>query len=80
MGDDTYHESLILDEAYGPVLHLSGGVGFGMDIADLLHFERAFHGSGVVNPTTKEECVPDMGELRGEPLDTLLLLQYLLYL
>ena len=39
------------------MLHLAGGVAFGVDVGDLLEFERAFEGDGVVDAAAEEEEV-----------------------
>ena len=53
-GEADYGEGLV-DEGVGTVLHLAGGVAFGVDVADLLQLERAFEGDGVVDAATEEE-------------------------
>ena len=51
------------------MLHLSGGVALGVDVADLLELERALEGDGVVDAAAQEEevvgGVEDAGELRA---------------
>jgi len=41
-GDGDYGEGLV-DEGVGAVLHLAGGVAFGVDVGDLLELEGSFH-------------------------------------
>ena len=55
-GDADYGEGFV-DEGVGAVLHLAGGVAFGVDVADLLELERAFEGDGVVDAAAEEEEV-----------------------
>jgi hypothetical protein len=50
------------------VLHLAGGVAFGVDVGDLLELERAFEGDGVVDAAAEEEEVAGGGEGLGELL------------
>ena len=47
----------LVDEGVGAVLHLAGGVAFGVDVGDLLELERAFEGDGVVDAAAEEEEV-----------------------
>jgi hypothetical protein len=44
------------------VLHLAGGVAFGVDVGDFLELERAFEGDGVVDAAAEEEEVAGGGE------------------
>jgi hypothetical protein len=48
------------------VLHLAGGVAFGVDVGDFFQLERAFEGDGVVDAAAEEEevvgGVEDFGE------------------
>ncbi len=64
-GDDDDGEGLI-DEGVGAVLHLAGGVAFGVDVGDLLELEGAFEGDGVVDAAAEEEEVARVVELFGE--------------
>ena len=48
------------------MLHLAGGVAFGVDVGDLLELERAFEGDGVVDAAAEEEEVAGGGEGLGE--------------
>ena len=65
-GDADYGEGFV-DEGVGAVLHLAGGVAFGVDVGDLLELEGAFEGDGVVDAAAEEEevvgGVEDFGEL-----------------
>ena len=49
------------------MLHLAGGVAFGVDVGDLLELEGAFEGDGVVDASAEEEevvgGVKDFGEV-----------------
>jgi hypothetical protein len=55
-GDADDGEGLV-DEGVGAVLHLAGGVAFGVDVGDLLELEGAFEGDGVVDAAAEEEEV-----------------------
>jgi hypothetical protein len=48
------------------VLHLAGGVVFGVDVEDLLELECAFEGDGVVDAAAEEEEVAGGVEEAGE--------------
>ena len=48
------------------MLHLAGGVAFGVDVGDLLELERAFEGDGIVDAAAEEEEVVGGGEGAGE--------------
>ena len=66
--DADYREGLV-DEGVGAVLHLAGGVTFGVDVGDLLELERAFKRDWVVDAAAKEEevvgGVEDLSELEA---------------
>jgi hypothetical protein len=64
-GDADYGEGFV-DEGVGAVLHLAGGVAFGVDVGDLLELERAFERDGVVDAAAEEEEVAGGGEGLGE--------------
>ena len=44
------------------MLHLAGGVAFGVDVGDLLELEGAFEGDGVVDAAAEKEEVAGGGE------------------
>src|ERR1017187_6534396 len=52
-----HHRQVLVDEGVGPVLHLPGGITFGVDIGDLLQLERAFESDGEVHAPAEEEEV-----------------------
>ena len=60
-GDADYWQRFV-DEGVGAVLHLAGGVAFGVDVGDLLELERAFEGDGVVDASAEEEEVAGRAE------------------
>ena len=66
-GDADYWEGLV-DEGVGAVLHLAGGVAFGVDVGDLLELERAFEGDRVVDASAEEKEVIGTVEEAGEVL------------
>ena len=68
-GEDDDGEGFV-DERVGAVLHLAGGVAFGVDVGNFLELERAFEGDGVVDAAAEEEEVAGVGELFGEGLAT----------
>lgn len=69
-GDADYGERFV-DEGVGAVLHLAGGVAFGVDVGDLLQLEGAFEGDGVVDAPAEEEEVVGAVEEFGEMLAVL---------
>ena len=60
-GRQGHHRHLLVDQGDGAVLHLAGGVAFGVDVGDLLELERAFEGDGVVDAAAEEEEVVGAG-------------------
>ena len=66
-GEDDDGERLV-DEGVGAVLHLAGGVAFGVDVGNFLELERAFEGDGVVDAAAEEEEVAGVGVDAGEGL------------
>ena len=66
LSGDAYYGQGFVDEGVGAVLHLAGGVAFGVDVGDLLELERAFEGDGVVDAAAEEEEVVGVGEVAGE--------------
>ena len=56
-GGDADDGEGFVDEGVGAVLHLAGGVAFGVDVGDLLELEGAFEGDGVVDAAAEEEEV-----------------------
>ena len=63
-GDADYGEGFV-DEGVGAVLHLAGGVAFGVDVGDLFELEGSFEGDGVVDAAAEEEEVAGGGEGLG---------------
>ena len=57
LGGDADDGESFVDEGVGAVLHLAGGVAFGVDVGDLLELEGAFEGDGVVDAAAEEEEV-----------------------
>ena len=55
LGGDADDGEGFVDEGVGAVLHLAGGVAFGVDVGDLLELEGAFEGDGVVDAAAEEE-------------------------
>jgi len=65
-GRDADDGEGFVDEGVGAVLHLSGGVAFGVDVGDFLELEGSFEGDGVVDAAAEEEEVLRGGEGLGE--------------
>ncbi len=68
LGGDADDGEGLVDEGVGAVLHLAGGVAFGVDVGDLLELECAFEGDGVVDAAAEEEEVVGGVEELGEVL------------
>ena len=66
LGGDADDGEGFVDEGVGAVLHLAGGVAFGVDVGDLLELECAFERDGVVDAAAEEEEVVGGGEELGE--------------
>src|ERR1039458_7644440 len=66
-GEDDDGEGLV-EEGVGAVLHLAGGVAFGVDVGNFLELERAFERDGVVDAAAEEEEVAGVGVEAGEGL------------
>jgi len=64
-GDRDYGHALV-DQRDGAVLHLGGGIAFGVDVADFLELERALHGHGVLQAASQEEEVLVIGVALGD--------------
>ena len=64
-GDDRRQ---FVDESDGPVLQLAGGIALGMDVADLLQLQRAFHGQREHRATAEEQYVRGLGDVIGDRL------------
>ena len=75
LGQDANDQRTRLNQTDGAVLQLPGGVGLGVDITDLLHFQTALQTDGVIQPPADEESVPRCQLLGGEPLNARLVLQ-----
>ena len=43
-----------VDQGVGAVLHLSGGIAFGVDVGDFFQLERAFEGDRVMDAPSEE--------------------------
>ena len=68
LGGDADDGEVFVDEGVGAVLHLAGGVAFGVDVGDLLELEGTLEGDGVVDAAAEEEEVIGGGEDLGEVL------------
>ena len=55
IGAQGHHQCPLLDQGDGAVLELAGGVGLGVDIADLLELQGALQAHGVVQVPADEE-------------------------
>ena len=80
LGGDDDHGHLLVDEGDGTVLHLGGGVAFGVDVGDFLEFEGTFEGHGVVVAAAEVDEVLAVGEHLGELVDVLVVLEGPLHL
>ena len=64
---------VFVDKGDGAVLHFGGGVAFGVDVADFLELQGAFHGDRVAEVTSEvqevvrlAECLCNFGDAVGE--------------
>ena len=55
VGTQGHHQCPLLDQGDGAVLELAGGVGLGVDIADLLELQGALQAHGIVQVPADEE-------------------------
>ena len=53
--DDGHHGEARLKKGDGPVLYLAGGIGLGVQVADLLELEGTLVGGGGVDAAAQEE-------------------------
>ena len=63
------HGHLFVDERNGSMLHLSGGIPFGMDVGDLLQFEGAFERNGIVDAAAEVEEIGTCVKARRDLFD-----------
>ena len=77
---NTDYQDTILDQTDRSMLQLSCCVSLRMNITDLLHLQAAFHTDGIINSSSDKENILCICILACEPLDTLLVIQRLLYL
>src|SRR5215470_15184015 len=71
---------LRIDQGDGTVLHFTGGIAFGMNIRNLLQFERAFHRHRTMDPSAEIQEIAIPPELFGEECDSISLIKELVYL
>ena len=69
VGGDEDRGEFPVYERDGSVLHLGGGVAFGMDITDFLELEGAFESRGEVIAASQVEEIVGVGENPGKMLD-----------
>ena len=74
-GRDHDDRHVLVDQGDGPVLHLAGGVAFGVDVAELLELERALQRDREAGAPAEIEHVPRFGHLAGERGDALVMVQ-----
>src|ERR1039458_2017295 len=56
VGGEKYHGHILVDEGNGAVLHLGGGIAFGMDVGYFFELQRAFEGyREIVTPAEVQE-------------------------
>ena len=72
----TDDKRVIFHQADCAVFQLSGGIGFRMNIGDLLHFEAALQADGIVHASPYEENVSCIGEFCRKPLDAFFVFQH----
>ena len=80
VGAQRDDERAVLDERDRAVLQLAGGVGLGVDVADLLELERALEAERVVEVAADEEDALVVEVLRGVLLNVLAMAERFLHL
>ena len=65
-GSDADDGEGLVDEGVGAVLHLAGGVAFGVNVGDFFELECTFEGDGVVDAVAEEEKVVGGVEFGGD--------------
>ena len=79
LGGQHHHRQAGVDQGDGAVLHLAGGIGLGVDVADLLELEGPFVGRGRLEVATQEQKVGGLVVLLGHVSDRRAALQRFLY-
>ena len=51
------HRHIVVDQRDRPVLHLAGGIAFGVDVADFLELQRAFQRHRIIGAAAEIEHV-----------------------
>ena len=62
-GRDHNHRHVVFDQRDGTVLHLSGGIALGVDIGNLLQFQRPFQCDGKGGATPEIDHVTGLGHV-----------------
>ena len=65
----------MVHQRQGTVFEFAGRVGLGVDVGDLLEFERPFHRDRKMTAATQEQGVVFLDELFGQALDAVVELQ-----
>ena len=66
---DNNDRQCFVDERVWSVLHLTGGVAFGVDVRNFFQFQGPFHGNRIVSAAPEEECMMLVGKALGPRLD-----------
>src|SRR5258705_12452712 len=74
-GRDDDDRKIFVDERVGPVLHLAGGISFGVNVGDFFQLQRAFERDGVVNTTPEKKKILRTRVQLGKLLTSFLLCQ-----
>ena len=69
IGGRGHHQRAVFNEGDGAVLELTGGVGLGVDVSDLLELQAPLQAGGAVQVPADEEHVPVVEILGGVVLD-----------
>ena len=71
----AYYQRSLFDKSDGAVLQLTGGVGLGVEVGDLLQLQRTLHAGSIVQVAADEEDRVAVEGAGGEGLDGLGVLQ-----
>ena len=76
---DRNNRHLVVDQGQRAVLELTGRVGLGVDVGDLLELERTLHGDRVLVTAAEKQGVVLVGEVRRQVLDGVIELEHSLH-
>ena len=69
IGGDDHHRHVLVHQGQGAVFQLAGRIGLGVNVGNLLEFEGALQGDGIVEPPSQEEGMLLLREAPRPDLD-----------